>query len=471
MDIRHVVVLMLENRSFDSMLGQLYQSGATFDGLTGEEQNIWHKEGGAQLPVQVWTDPTLGPANLTVPDPDPGELFADIQMQLHGLSPDGSLQTGRPTMGGFVDNYMRQPVTGPALDPNAVMHYFTPAHVPVISQLARAFGVSDRWHASAPCQTWPNRFFAHCGTAGGYVNNSPTHFPYLMETVFNRLSGVGASWRVYYHDIPQAATLSRLWVDAVTHFKPFTAFVADAASGSLPSYSFIEPRYFPDPLLGAVPNDQHPPHDVGRGEELIAAVYNAVRSGPGWSSTLLVVTYDEHGGCFDHMVPPSATSPGGPYPDGFRFDSFGVRVPAVVVSPYVAPGSVIRPGGSIPFDHTSIIATLRELFRFEPLTSRDAAAPSLVGVLRPGPVNNGPPSITAPTVPTTAAQVAGLAAKPPNDMQASLATAALHLPTAKADVDTHNQRLSAVRDTPASHATAGEAASAVNAHLKAFLGR
>ena len=187
------------------------------------------------------------------------------------------------------------------------MHYFTPDQVPVISQLARAFGVSDRWHASAPCQTWPNRFFVHTGPANGYVNNSPTHFPYQMKTVFNRLAEAGQNWRVYFHDIPQSATLALLWDRALTHFRHFeTDFAQDAAAGSLPAYSFIEPRYFTDTLLNKMPNDEHPPHNVAYGEALIAAVYNAVRGGPRWKQTLLVITYDEHGGCFDHVVPPPA---------------------------------------------------------------------------------------------------------------------------------------------------------------------
>jgi phospholipase C len=174
-------------------------------------------------------------------------------------------------MGGFVDNYMRQPPTTPAVDPYSVMHYFTPDQVPVISQLARAFGVSDRWHASAPCQTWPNRFFAHTGTANGYVDNSPTHFPYEMETVFNRLADAGQSWRIYFHDFPQTATLAKLWGGLVTsHFLDFsTDFIQAAAAGNLPAYSFIEPRYFTDLSLNNIPNDEHPPHNVAYGERLL----------------------------------------------------------------------------------------------------------------------------------------------------------------------------------------------------------
>ncbi len=223
-----------------------------------------------------------------------------------------------------------------------------------------------------------------------------------------------------------------------------------------------------------MPNDEHPPHNVAYGEQLIAAVYNAVRGGPGWKQTLLVITYDEHGGCYDHVVPPVATSPDGKNPNGFDFDYFGVRVPAVIVSPYVPAGTVIRPPGMTPFDHTSIIATLRKLFNFAPLTARDAAAPDLVdalAVLKTGPDNDGPPSIAAPAVPPPLAQVARAAAKPPNSLQKSLATAALQLPTAGADPTVHIQRLRGAQDVAPQHATVGDAAVDVAAHVKGFLGK
>ena len=472
MAIRHVVVLMLENRSFDCMLGRLYPSGLGFDGLTGGESNVWHMPDGSEQTIPVWHDPALTAASLVVPDPDPGELFTDIHMQIHGLAADGAPNQGAPAMGGFVDNYMRQPAGTPAPDPRAVMHHFTPDQVPVISQLARAFGVSDRWHASAPCQTWPNRFFAHTGTADGYVNNSPTHFPYDMPTVFNRLESAGQSWRVYAHDIPQAVTLAELWARAFTNFADFVSdFANDAAAGTLPAYSFIEPRYFTSSLLGLIPNDEHPPHNVAYGEALIADVYNAVRNGPGWHETLLIITYDEHGGCFDHVVPPPATPPDGRTPDGFDFGYFGVRVPAVIVSPYVAAGSVLRPPGQVPFDHTSILATLRELFGFAPLTARDRAAPSLLPLLGGQPANDGPARITAPAIPAAADLVASAAAKPPNDLQTAMSTAAAQLPTAGADLGAHIRRLASVTDVVPVHPTVADAASAVAAHMQAFRGR
>ena len=398
--IEHVVVLMLENRSFDCLLGKLYPKSDQFDGLEGSESNSWHKPDGTLEQVRVWNNVAMTADAVCLPDPEPGELFEDVNEQLFGVDSD---HRGQPEMSGFVDNYARQPWPWTPQDPCGIMHYFVPAQVPIISRLASEFGVSDRWHASTPSETWPNRYFAHCGTAGGYVNNSLSRFPYqwprMMPTIFRRMGKHGYSWKIYFHDIPQAVSLFDLWPKIPTHFCQFEAeFGRHARIGRLPNYSFIEPRYFPTLLSDKMPNDQHPPHNLLYGEQLIATVYNAVRNSPLWRRTMLLIVYDEHGGAFDHAIPPAAVSPGGPYPDGFRFDRYGIRVPAVIVSPYVAPGSVIRPPlrsdgtESYPFCHTSILATLHKLFDIgPPLTPRVASAPDLLSALTlERPENDGP---------------------------------------------------------------------------------
>jgi phospholipase C len=315
------------------------------------------------------------------------------------------------------------------------MHYYTPQQVPVISLLAKQFAVCDQWFASAPCQTWPNRFFLHTGTAGGYQNNSPAHFPYLMNTVFNRLNEAGKSWGIYYHDFPQTLTLTNLWPH-LTHFHFFDDFKADASHGNLPAYSFIEPRYFPDLKL---PNDQHPPHNVGMGEALIADVYNAVRSSPNWPTTLLIITYDEHGGCYDHVPPPLAVPPDNNSPQPFGFDRYGVRVPAVLISPFIAPGTILRAvpdanvphnGPPYPFDHTSIIATVRKCFNLGgPLTNRDAVAPDLESVLNLDSAdNNGPAKVTPLSYVVSDTELQAALNAPLNGFQKAMHEAATHLP-------------------------------------------
>ncbi len=438
--IEHVVVLMLENRSFDCILGRLYPKSDAFDGLAGNETN---PDSGGR-PVQVWNGAGTGRQVMTTPDPDPGELWVDMNTQIFGTPTVPSPPA--PTMGGFVKSYLQQTDQPPAsYAANSVMHYFSPEQVPVISRLARQFAVCDRWHASAPNQTWPNRFFVHTATANGYVNNSPTHFPYEMDTIFNRIHyyGVPNGWKVYFHDVPQSLTLAKLW-DHLDRFRFYEEFRHDARQGTLPAYSFIEPRYFSDVTL---PNDQHPPHVVTLGEQLMADVYNSLRSGPGWTKTLFVITYDEHGGCFDHVSPPAARPPSAIPAAPFNFDRYGVRVPAVIISPYVRQATVLRPQGTTPFDHTSIIATLRKRFSLgPPLTPRDEVAPDLDAALTlENPDNLGPEAVQAlPYVPDPA-DVGAARQRPLNDMQEALLRLAAHLPVSAAAKDDHLAVLTALK--------------------------
>ncbi|MGG6898894.1 alkaline phosphatase family protein [Rhizobium sp. BR 315] len=415
--IQHIVVLMLENRSFDSMLGKLYPKSPDFDGLSGSEAN----RNAAGVAYAVHNKAGSSDATMSIPTPDPGESWTDINMQLFGTSEPQS--GAKPDMSGFVKNYEAQAAHSPGVyDPGSVMHYFTPEQVPVISKLARQFAVCDRWFASAPCQTWPNRFFVHTATANGYENNSPVHFPYRMPTIYNRIDDaqLPGGWKIYFHDVPQSITLEKLSL-SLSRFRLFDEFLTDAKTGDLPAYSFIEPRYFADVSL---PNDQHPPHVATLGEQLIADVYNAVRNGPAWTRTLLVITYDEHGGCYDHVPPPPAQPPEPKRPEAaFNFSRYGVRVPAVIVSPYVRQGTVLRPHNDTPFDHTSIIATLRKRFPTlgPPLTERDAVAPDLsIALTLANPDNLGPDWLDTTPYSASPADVARARIAPPNGMQAAL---------------------------------------------------
>jgi phospholipase C len=469
-DIQHVVVLMLENRSFDSMLGRLYPGDANYRGLTLREYNNHHNTG-----YGVWNDTEMLPSTATIPDPDPGELFTDMNTQLFGSPQRG----GTPAdMSGFAQSYATQPGKG-IYAPSAVMHYFTPDQVPVISALARTFGVCDQWHASAPCQTWPNRFFAHTGTALGCVNNKDFSIPFTAPSIFGQLQAAGISWRVYFHDMPQSILLKDVWLHAVTHYRLFSQFLADAQSGNLPNYSFIEPRYFAD-LFGLFnPNDEHPPHNVLYGETLIADVYNALRGSASWKNTLLVISYDEHGGCYDHVPPPAATPPDGhvSQPDQFEFDSYGVRVPAVIVSPWIPPGSKIRnpqggDGSGTPFDHSSIIRTVRDLFLNGggQLTARDGAAPSLVGALSlPDATNLGPANLTPASAPGTLTQLSILANSAPNGIQEALAAASHNLPVS-APTTASDLPQATTPISPARYATVATAAATATDRIKSFLG-
>lgn len=444
-NIDHIVVLMLENRSFDCLLGRLYPHSSSFNGINGTERNPL--PAGPPNFVSVWTSRASKPGTMTIPSPDPGEKFTDITQQIFG----GITASDRmvPPMSGFAANYVQQNEKHPH-DARQVMHCFRPQQVPVITTLAKSYAVCDQWHASAPNQTWPNRFFAHCATAGGYVNNSPPRFPYLMPSIFERLNHLDNGWKVYFHDIPQSLTLARLWSN-LDRFRHFAEFLRDASAGALPSYAFIEPQYLADAGIG-MPNDQHPPHDVVFGEQLIAQVYNAVRNSPLWDKTLFIITYDEHGGCFDHAPPPLAPPPGGNAAhEGFAFDRYGVRVPAVLISPYIRPGTILRSapdgvphdGPPYPFDHTSIIATLRKRFGLgDPLTNRDKIAPDLEGVLQlDGPTNNGLGPLRVPAYTPTEKDLRDAIGQPLTDMQTGLHRLASILPDAGTDVQSYIQKL------------------------------
>ncbi len=417
--IDHFVVLMLENRSFDSLLGALYPKSPAFEGIDGTETNIG---GDGRKWLLTKCPVTKRLADSAVPAPDPGELWTEMNLQIFGsrqLDPKGHPKEGAVAdMSGFIESYTDITVdpSRAAHDPQKLMSYYDPrVHMPALASLAEEFAVCDCWFASAPCQTWPNRFFLHTGTAAGYENNQPKKiFDLKMKSVFESFDDAGLSdgWAIYHHDIPQTATLTNLRMRS-GNFHLIDTFVKNARDGKLPRYSFIEPRYYADidirvfPPRINLPNDQHPPHIVTFGDELVASVYNALRSNvEAWKKTMLVIIYDEHGGCYDHVPPGKAVPPGKGVSDNpdpvFDFDRFGVRVPAVIASPYINRGTVLRPSdtypgdGATPFDHTSVIKTLQERFGLgAPLTNRVAAAPTLERVLNlDAPQNLGPERVT-----------------------------------------------------------------------------
>jgi len=454
--ITNVVVLMLENRSFDHVLGTLYPQSATFEGLSLDESNA---DAQGQSYIVTPTSSTM------IPPIDPGEAYMDMNLQVYG----NTAGTGAESMSGFVLDYMAQSGQFPAIptlplcyatlprsvdgsnppvyaNAQDIMEYFTSSQMPVTWQLAQDFGVSDSWFGSCPTQTFPNRLFLHCGTAGGFVDDCE-YVAYIigqgnapvLPSVFELLDGGNepdpANWKIYDHGLSNAAVLidyvAKAFDSNVCNFD--TTFQEDLNSGKLPTYSFIEPRYsnYPKDSPPLFANCNHPPNDVTYGEILLADVYNAIRASSYWENgqIMLVVIYDEHGGTYDHVAPPTnATPPGGTmlpkpswYPNSlvypFPDKRFGPRVPALLISPYVQKGSVFRPPGFVPnqpnsvppFDHTSVIATLRDFFGIGALTARDAAAPSLAPVLSldSNNLNYGPPSVTSPAPPSLSAAELG----------------------------------------------------------------
>jgi phospholipase C len=454
-NIEHVVVVMMENRSFDNLLGWLYdnstnrpafnipsQSPTTFDGLAaGTYSNTLNG-----TPVFASRPPTgWPPANNpnVVPTPDPHEEFDHIAHQLYGTFPPPA--AAQPDMSGFLADYATAAGTTAA---GQIMQSFGLREANVINELALNFAVCDRWFASVPAQTWPNRGFVHTGSSDGHINNDFYEL-YDIPTIFNVLGDQKESWGVFCDTnlIPSLTfgQFSPRLLDHVDRFRQYKMFKAlcqhqptAPAARKLPAYSFIEPRFVTELGLFKIdyPSDYHPPHDVGRGEAFLADVYEAVRSSPYRDKILLVITFDEHGGCYDHVAPPSGAAAPDPWPisrDGtFDFTRFGVRVPAIVISSYVRPGTVFRVApGETPYDHTSILATLRDWLKLDsdpahPFlpSPRIQAAPTLDRVLTLSPAErntNWPKIVPHGTIGTddTSFQT------PLNDVQKSLLATAL----------------------------------------------
>ncbi len=356
--LRHIVVLMMENRSFDHMLGGLKQRDPRIDGLAGTEANP--DSNGNPVAVQ----PQADYQDQLVHDPD--HHFPGTDLQIFG----GQLGAGRvANMQGFVKSYFTQ--TNDVELSHQIMNYFAPEKLPVLSTLAQEFALFNRWFSSIPGPTICNRAFAHYGTSFGEVGMDVFYIGKDIQSIYERMVDAGKTAKIYYYD-QQSSTMEI--VNLLQHqsqvFGTFDQFIADCNFNELPDYSFIEPCYndHAGPDGGEVlASDQHPTHNVQVGERFIGTVYNAIRGNDAlWASTALLVVYDEHGGIFDHVFPPACQ------PDGFvaqpedtgtgmpfAFDRLGVRVPAILISPFIPKGTVVD--GRI-FEHACIPNTMTEYF-------------------------------------------------------------------------------------------------------------
>jgi phospholipase C len=419
--INHIVVLMLENRSFDHMLGFLYAdrnnmslTNQPFEGLTGRETNP--DASGKAVLVSKITPATKNA--YFMPGADPGEGYSATNLQLFGAATPPSPPVA--TNAGFVADFAgtlaweaKNPkyTVIPGTTANGIMGIYTPDALPVLSALARNFAVCDQWFASAPTETLPNRAFVAAATSQGHLDD--TTKSYTAPTIFGRLTSANLGWSIYGYDLPPLTRMN--FPDTISapesHFGVFKDFQQAAVAGTLPPYTFLEPSW------GAAGNSQHPNYNVASGEQLIHDVYYALRQGPAWASTLLIITYDEHGGCFDHVSPPvGAVPPDGSVGEfGFDFRRFGVRVPTVLVSPLIVQGTVFRAApGAMPLDHTSILKTIERRWQLPALTARDAAAQDVGGVLTLATARTDDPllNVTVPQASTPAA-----IAKKPSHLQ------------------------------------------------------
>jgi phospholipase C len=379
--IKHVVYLMLENRSFDHVCGWLYQKGETginfighngpFQGANLEMFNIdpLAKDKEQQkVFLSKYQDGKPNPDTmLDFLAYDPYHDKSDVLRQYFYKNREGYAQRAKPDMDGFVWNNGAR----------AVMMTYTPEQIPVLNGLARNFAVSDEWFGSMPGATDSNRAFALTGSTLGQLNNFQNdnlyiywpftpHRPSIWKVLWS--NGI-TDWKIYnsvewqqfvltYHlflqsQIPTVDAKKSDFIAGIDQFKK------DAASGKLPAFSFLEPVW----IAPVGTTSYHPGADLVPGERALNDIYNAIKSGPAWNETLFVISFDEHGGLFDHVPPPYAESP---WPndasDGFRYDLMGVRVPTIIVSPWIEPQTVFRSPTPVAYDSTSFLATLLQWF-------------------------------------------------------------------------------------------------------------
>ena len=375
--LKHIVVLMMENRSFDHMLGSLKAVNPLIDGVDGTQWNPDTE--GNQVHVQPLAE------FQSQLDPDPDHHFAAVDLQIFGGDQSASRT---PNMQGFVKSYFQQ--RQDVAHSQKIMYYFSEDKLPVLTTLANNFAVFNRWFSSIPGPTICNRGFAHYGTSFGQVGMN-VFYPH-GKSVYERLQDAGRTAKLYYYD--QASSTMEV-VNLLQHqpelFGTYDQFIADCKSGTLPDYSFVEPNYTDhDNDDGAqLASDQHPDHNIQAGELFIASIYNAIRENPSlWASTALLIVYDEHGGIYDHVVPPACSGDGhsaGPADTGlnytFNFDRLGVRVPAILVSPWVPKGMVVS--ADRVFEHASIPATASSHFigTYSANTQREQNAQTFLDLL------------------------------------------------------------------------------------------
>jgi phospholipase C len=446
--IQYVFVLMLENRSFDHMLGFSGISGVdavsgaptSINGLTLAASSLrqlaqsWQRNSVSsivQRQAGKWPPPpaisvralltasisnvyngqtftVTKPADYAMPV-DPCHEFPCVTWQLCGNGVSYPFAGAYPAVlnSGYVASYA---TSGGQANPGEIMKCYSPAQLPVLNELARQFAICDNWHASLPGPTWPNRFFAHAASSGG-LDHSPSTadmtewetvpgegFSFPNGAIFDRLNDSQVAWRLYSgDDIPIVAALKG--IDLITDIHDYGDFASDVAQSNYPaSYTFIEPSYghLTDFTCGT---SQHPLDDVTRGESLIKATYEAVRNSPLWNNSLIVITWDEHGGFFDHVAPPTAVAPGDTTPGskynqyGFTFQQYGPRIAAVVISPLIPVNLVDHR----VYDHASIPATLEARFGLKPMTQRDTSAQNLMSLVSlTNPRGDTPSTLPAP---------------------------------------------------------------------------
>lgn len=364
----HIVVLMLENRSFDHLFGFLNHT-KKFNGLTGQEYNPKTK-----------TDPTkifVNKSDKPYIDPDPPHSHAEIMQQVD-LGIGGKND-------GFVHVFLeKQKVKGGTSRPEEIMSVIDPSTPKkcgfIMAELAKRFVLCDNYFSSVPGETWPNRNYIQAATSHGEVDIRLKF--YTDETVYERLAHNGHTWQIYHDGVPQTWAYPKLWFLKNGGFRHFDHFADDVKKDRLSNYCFIEPKHF---SLGGHTNNMHPGNnstdkdtDFKAAENLVAYIYNLLNTNKKvFNKTLFIITFDEHGGFYDHVEPPACVPPDGLINNAsqFKFDKLGIRIPTILISNKFKTSHV----DSTLYDHSSVIKSVLENFGISTsLTARDKNANNLI---------------------------------------------------------------------------------------------
>ncbi len=359
--IEHVVVVMMENRSFDHMLGWVPGADGRQAGL------VFADESGATTATHA-----LAPDFQGCGHPDPDHSFQGGRIEYSGGACDGWLRAG--------DN-----------DEYAV-GYYREAELPFYSRAVRRFVTLDRYFSATMASTFANRIYQHAAQTDRLANTLALS---TLPTIWDRLADAGVEGRYYYSDLPFLA----LWgVKYRPISRPIEAFVEDAVSGDLPAVAFVDPRFLGEEE--GVSGDDHPHADIRNGQAFLDTIYRAVTHSPDWQSTVLVINYDEWGGFYDHVPPPERPIPPADLAAGATDGLLGFRTPAVVISPWAPEGTVSH----AELDHTSVLKMIETRWNLAPLTVRDAGARDLADVLDFGRRSTAPaPAFQVPDGPFGAA--------------------------------------------------------------------
>ncbi len=378
--IDHIVVLMMENHSYDNYFGLLGRKGA--DGFT------------------VGTDGLPTNSNPTAGGTTQHAFHMPTTCQLQKQPSQDWTASHTQYNGGRNDGFVRS-ASGPV-----AMGYWTQADLPFYHGLARTFPVCDRWFCSVLAQTYPNRRYLLAGTSLGQVSDNGDKTPFPRGTIMDMLDAHGVSWKNYFSDVGSMLLIPGVAANPANGARivPIDHFFADAKAGTLPGFSLVDPRFSTDHVGTTVVQgtSEENPQNVAEGEAFAASVINAVMAGAAWPKTLLVYVYDEHGGYYDHVPPPAAVPPDDVPPEvppGQQFEGFGrygFRVPAVVASPYARPNYVSH----VVHDHTSVLKLVETKWNLPALTRRDANADNLLDCvdLSAPPAFLHPPALPAPGV-------------------------------------------------------------------------